>query len=115
MDEQEKFEGWAIVELMGHRRLGGFVTETQLAGAGMLRIDIPADDGKGITQFFPPTSLYGLTPVTEEMARAVARHNIPQPVHRWELPAAADPEARAGDDDPDDLDGHGREDEDAIF
>lgn len=36
------FEGWAIVELMGHRRLGAWVSEVELAGAPMLRLDIPA-------------------------------------------------------------------------
>lgn len=44
MNEAEHgFEGWAIVELMGHRRLGAWVSETDVAGAGaaMLRLDIP--------------------------------------------------------------------------
>ncbi len=88
-ETNEKFEGWAILELMGHRRLGGFVRETQIAGAGFLRIDIPSDGGANdITQFYPPSSLYGLTPVTEPMARAVARQNTQPPVSRWELQAA---------------------------
>jgi hypothetical protein len=162
MNTEEKFEGWAILELMGHRRLGGYVRETQIAGAGMLRIDIPSNepqtlivryprlmtadaidrvkidvaasaakagmtllifaddvdtitheikDPSGITQFYPPSSLYGLTPVTEAMARAVAKNNMPQPVSRWELPQLPQPtldpeqlarEAMAGLDDPDD-------------
>ena len=38
---EKTFEGWAIVELMGHRRLAGYVTETELAGAPMLRLDVP--------------------------------------------------------------------------
>ena len=33
------FEGWAILELMGHRRLAGYVREVELAGAGVLRLD----------------------------------------------------------------------------
>lgn len=99
-EKETKFEGWAILELMGHRRLGGYVVETQLAGAGFLRIDIPgADSEPAITQFYPPQSLYGLTPVTEAMARAVAARNVPQPVARWELPAAAPPEHPSGDND----------------
>lgn len=36
------FESWAILELMGHRRLAGYVREITLAGAGMLRIDVPS-------------------------------------------------------------------------
>lgn len=81
------FEMWAILELMGHRRLGGYVRETTIAGAGLLRIDIPMADGKTATQFYPPSALYCLTPTTEEIARVVALANQPAPVSRWELPA----------------------------
>lgn len=94
-DEKPAFEGWAILELMGHRRLGGYVSEATVAGAGFLRIDVPGDDGGAdpdsmvATQFYSPSSVYCLTPVTEEMARAVAARNRPQPVQRWELPAVA--------------------------
>lgn len=33
--------GWAIIELMGHRRLAGYVQEVEVAGQGMLRLDVP--------------------------------------------------------------------------
>jgi hypothetical protein len=92
------FEGWAVLELMGHRRLAGYVTEVELAGKGMLRIDVPAPEGTGpATQFYSPTALYCLTPTTEDIARAFAEHTQPEPVHRWELPAPA----RTGADDED--------------
>ena len=42
--ESEKFASWAILELMGHRRLGGYVSETTLAGGAFLRIDVPGDE-----------------------------------------------------------------------
>ena len=85
---EQKFEGWTILELMGHRRLGGYVRETEIAGQGFLRIDIP-DEGDAVqaTQFYAPGSVYAITPVTEAMAWAVALRNKPQPVQRWELPA----------------------------
>lgn len=86
MNEQ-KFAQWAIMELMGHRRLAGFVTEEEIAGAGLLRIDVPGEDGKALaTQWYNPAALYALTPTTEEIARAVAKANRPEPVQRWELP-----------------------------
>lgn len=82
------YDGWAILELMGHRRLGGIVTEVEVAGAAMLRIDVPGEgDAPYAPQLYSPSALYCLTPTTEEAARAVARHNRPQPVQRWELPA----------------------------
>lgn len=82
----EQFEGWFILEILGHRRLGGFVREVQIAGAGFLRIDIPSLSGERVaTQFYPPASVYALTPTTEEIARRVAAANRPEPVARWEL------------------------------
>lgn len=88
----ESYEGWAIVELMGHRRLGGRVSQVEQYGVPMLRIDVPGVDGADVaTQFYSGGSLYCLTPTTEEMARAVALKNQPAPVQRWELPALPAP------------------------
>ena len=103
MTDDTKFAGWAILELMGHRRLAGLVTETELAGAGVLRLDVPAPEivegapGESAsdwssTQFYAPTALYCLTPVSEATARAVAAMSRPQPVQQWELPRAPEPE-----------------------
>lgn len=76
MNEEQAYSGWSVLELMGHRRLVGFVTETKLAGAPVLRIDVPPrpdasldEEGLG-TQFYSPTALYCLTPATEEAVRA---------------------------------------------
>jgi hypothetical protein len=82
----ESFEQWAILELMGHVRLAGKVTEEEHFGAKLGRIDIPNADGF-TTQYFTGGSIYRLTPTTEEIARGVALRNQPEPVHRWELPA----------------------------
>lgn len=89
MSEETKtvIDGWTILELMGHRRLGGYVREVTVAGVGFLRIDIPGSEGNpDATQLYPPSSVYCITPTTEAMARAVAKSNQPQPVNRWELP-----------------------------
>lgn len=108
-EQSAPFEGWTILELMGHRRLGGYVREINVAGAGFLQIDIPDVEGDVpyATQIYSPSSVYCMTPTTEAMARAVAKNNRPQPVARWELAAA--PEMRAagtlpdgGSDDPGD-------------
>ncbi len=83
-------EQWAIVELMGHVRLGGFVTEEEQFGVKMGRIDIHGPNGAIATQYFGGTSVYRITPTTEEIANAVAR-NTPAPVQAWELPPRRDP------------------------
>ncbi len=82
--------GWAILELMGHRRLGGFVTEQEIAGRGFLRIEIPGEgDAMYAVQFYSPTAVYCITPSTEAAARVAAASSRPEPVKRWELPAPA--------------------------
>lgn len=95
MSEQSSpFEGWAILELMGHRKLAGMLSEQEIAGGAFLRIDIPGTDGQpSATQFYAPAAVYAITPTTEEIARAVATYHQPQPVTRWELPAPTRPEA----------------------
>ncbi|HEY9678615.1 MAG TPA: hypothetical protein V6C76_11435 [Drouetiella sp.] len=84
--EQEKFDQWAIVELMGHVRMAGRVTEEPRFGTALGRIDIPTDDGF-VTQYFGGSSVYRVSPCSEEVARSAAKHNKVQPVHHWELPA----------------------------
>lgn len=91
MSEQQTI-GWAVVEMFGHRRAAGYVTEATVAGAGFLRLDIPAtDDHAPQTQLVNPASVYALHPVGEVTARAAAARWRPEPVHRWELPALAAP------------------------
>lgn len=87
-DQAPAFEGWALLELMGHRRLAGYLTEVTIAGGAFVRIDVPAAEGGDqakATQFYAPGAVYCITPTTEEIALAFARRNQPTPVTRWEL------------------------------
>jgi hypothetical protein len=88
MADAKTIDGWAVLELMGHRRMAGRVTEALVGGTTLLRIDIPRNDGSTVTQFYGVGSVYCITPTTEEVARAVALANPPEPVHPWELRAA---------------------------
>lgn len=90
--ESPRFAEWAILELMGHRRLAGMLTEQEIAGTKFLRLDVPAAvDGFAATQFYSPAAVYAITPTTEEIARGVARSTQPAPAYRWELPALSQP------------------------
>ncbi len=89
----EPVDGWVILELFGHRRLAGYLSEVELAGSTFLRLTIPdADPTKPprATQDYQPTAVYGITWTTEEVARKVAARSQPAPVAQWELdrPAA---------------------------
>ena len=84
--ETNRFEQWGILELMGHRRLAGRVTEQEIAGHGFLRLDIPGEgDQVQATQLYAPAAVYAITPVDEATARACAREWTQPPVTQWEL------------------------------
>jgi hypothetical protein len=90
MADTPAFQTWAIVEIMGHRRLAGWLTEQQIAGTGFLRLDVPALDpeaGFDATQLYNPSSIYAITPCTEDTARRAATIGRVAPVQQWELPA----------------------------
>ena len=112
----EQFASWAILELMGHRRLAGYVTEAEVAGGKFIRIDVPGKDGHGprstvATQFYAASSVYCLTPTTEEIARKVAESAQVMPAVEWDLrralaaaPAERVPAGPVDDDFDDDFD-----------
>lgn len=95
----EPFDEWAIVELMGHVRLAGHLTEQQIAGGYFLRLDIHGETGPAIvTQLIPPPPggpVYRITPVTEEIARKVGARSVPAPVTRFDLEPPGAAPARA--------------------
>lgn len=98
MNDQTKLETEfcqpAILELMGHRRLAGLVQSVELAGAKFLRIDVPDAYGKLTTQFYSPSSVYCLTPTTEEIVQRMSAMNQHAPVHRYELSGPLEVEDR---------------------
>jgi hypothetical protein len=105
-DTADTFDEWAILELMGHRQLGGRVREQEIAGCGMLRIDIYPGDAQTpvATQFYNPKSaVYGLHPADEQIVRAYAARSFYEPVQRWQL-APPEPPSRGPIEDDDVVD-----------
>lgn len=121
--EAEKFDSWCIVEIMGHQKYAGRVTEQAIGGCNFVRIDvpeIPADtEGVGVdrrvlrsgtpafTKFFGQGSIFSMTPVTEEIARRVAAGIREVPVHVYE-PLRSPQRALSLDDHDDDFDDEDR-------
>lgn len=73
------YEGWAIVELMGHRTFGGMVSEVEMYGGRLLRLDVFDDEGEepAMTQYYGSSAIYCITPADESMARQVGRRSMP--------------------------------------
>jgi hypothetical protein len=79
-DTVTTYEGWAILELMGHRQRVGMIREVEMFGGKLLRIDIPTESGD-VTEFYGCSSIYAMRPLVEELARDYAkRYGDPRPV-----------------------------------
>ena len=93
-EKQEKFEAWGLLELFGHQRLAGLLTEQNIGGCHFIRIDVPAvKDVQGYTRFFSNGAIYGMTILTEEVARAMAENMLARPVQAYEMPRLTPPAA----------------------
>ena len=87
-----KIETWALVELMGHQRLAGLVSEATFPG-GFVRIDVYADDpGDALdlaepvfTRIVSPSALYAINPVERAIALELAKRYTQRPVQAYEL------------------------------
>lgn len=94
----QKFEHWALVEIMGHQRLAGLVSEQTIAGTAFLRVDVPEVQSQyedrtvpAFTTYLGSGSIYRLTPVSEEIARKMATSFEARPVKEYELRALPAP------------------------
>jgi hypothetical protein len=93
---------------MGHNVIAGYCSEQVIAGAAMLRVDVPADTDTqpcpvAFTKYFAASSIYGITPTTEAAARLAASRIKARPVSLYILPETMPRRLLAGGDyvDPD--------------
>jgi hypothetical protein len=50
----EKFEQYCILELFGHNKIAGLVTEQSLGGTNFIRVDVPMTSSQpGFTRLTP--------------------------------------------------------------
>ena len=92
----EKFEQWGIVELMGHQRTAGRLSEETIGGASMLRVDVP-DEETFRTAYYGASAIYALHVTDEKIARAAASGIGRRPPYAYEvsrlMPAPSAPDA----------------------
>jgi hypothetical protein len=107
--KQPTFEGWALVEIFGHRKVAGMVSDVEMFGSRFCRIDEPdmpattrkrsryhVDRGyeeaeeavparQARSHFYGAASIFGVTPCTEKVVREYLAR-----VQRDEAPAVVD-------------------------
>ena len=131
-NEQNKFEGWAIVDVLGHQRYAGFVTTEAYGAAVLFRIDVPKLDERervtvrpgyvgdqylpagatvkegaveGYSKLIGAGSIYAITPCSMEAVLKAVEETQRRPLMVVSLPpnAALPPAADLGGDNDDDL------------
>ncbi len=110
---QARFDGWAIVDVMGHQRYVGYVTTEAYGAAVLFRIDVPALEPRervtkrpghygdrylpagatvqegavpGYTKLIGSGSIYMMTPCTKEAALLAVEEMQARPLMSVSLP-----------------------------
>ena len=74
-EESPELKSWALVELFGHQRIVGFLSQQSFGSGVLFRVDVPdlTSSGKpirdGFTRYFGLAAIYSITPISEEMVR----------------------------------------------
>lgn len=94
-----------IVELFGHQRIAGNVSEQSVGGQSFVRVDVPEIEGQAaFTKLYGANAIYAITPVSSEtMIRAVQAFRV-VPIEAYHLtiptrPALPDPDDYEDDED----------------
>ena len=83
---ENKFELSAIVELFGHTRMAGKVTEQTIGSASFIRIDVPeTKTNPSFTRIVNPSAVYAINPVTEEVMLDMAEQISERPIESWDI------------------------------
>lgn len=86
MTDGVKFDSWALVELFGHTRMVGKVTEQTIGGIPFVRVDVPENGGNvAYTRFLGNGAIYAITPLAEEVALELAKSIRTAPVSEWDV------------------------------
>lgn len=75
-----------VLELFGHQRIAGHVSEYNFAGSSFVRVDVPqCGDVPGFTRMFHPNAVYCFNPVDEETMIFVAEQCSVRPLTVFDL------------------------------
>jgi hypothetical protein len=72
---QPELSSWALVELFGHQRIVGYLSQQSFGTGVLFRVDVPdlTKDGKvvrqGFTRYFGLGTIFSITPIDEATVR----------------------------------------------
>lgn len=76
----EKEQQFAVVEMMGHRKIAGAIAQSELARGSLIRVDVFGADGAiERTEHVGTAAIYDITICSEQTAKAAAIAHCPRP------------------------------------
>lgn len=96
MTTDEKFAAWAVVELFGHQRVAGRISEQTIGGETFIRVDVPRGESS-YTRLFGKGAIYAINLCDEATARGYAAH-VPAPLQAFTALPAPTPASREDED-----------------
>ena len=83
VEEVQKIETWALVELMGHSKVVGRVSDSSWAD---VRVDVLDTKGNfDRTEHIGKSAIYRITEISKDVAFTLALQHAPEPSFAWSL------------------------------
>lgn len=84
--EKEQSEQFAVVEMMGHRKIAGAIKQSELAPGALIRVDVFGTNGEiERTEHVGSSAIYDITICSEQTAKAAAIAHNPQPSFAYDI------------------------------
>lgn len=84
---ERHFEAWGVVDLFGHIRLAGRISEQAIGGETFIRVDVPNSDETFHTRLFGKGAIYSMSLTDEPIAREYAKRSGTRPVSAYDVAA----------------------------
>lgn len=115
MSAENEFELNAMIELFGHQRIAGLVTEHNIGGASFVRVDVPETDKQPkFTRFFNPSAIYAINPVSKETMEIMVNQIQSKPISAWDVRDFTNKLLTLKDNSPESVN-HNKEDKDDVL
>ena len=83
--ENNDVDVYAIVEIFGHQRIAGKISEHNLGGT-FVRVDVPSVNGRtAFTKLYGPSAIYAISFVDRDVCLAAAERLAEVPVNQYTL------------------------------
>lgn len=75
-----------LIELFGHARICGRVSEVSIGGSALLRVDVPAVESEpAFTKYYGLGAVYAITPTDEATMLLAVKAMRPKPIERYQF------------------------------